>query len=622
MYVKRIRLEAYGPIKNLDIEFPFNGDRPKPVVLVGENGSGKSIVLSHIVNGMIEAKHVAYPKSREVDEGMVFKIRDGKYIAVGSEYGFGRVDFEQGQFIEELILRQRKQRESIPPMPSGTSAHSVWDAVPVGSSDRCWPSFPTSETGRLVSSELVAANCLLYFPSDRFEEPAWLNQDNLRARPSHTPTTRLQGQTDRRILTYSPLVELQNWLFSIAYDRAAFEVKTTQLPVGGPERPVHLPLWLGYEGDATKVYELALDVVKRVVQKSPPVSRLGIGGRHDRSLEIVSGDTAAVPSVFQLSSGETALLALFLSIMRDFDLRKDRTVPFGSADDVRGLVVIDEVDLHLHAKYQDQVLPKLVSMFPRVQFVLTTHSPLFVLGLSEVLGEDGIGLYELPSGSPIGAEEFGEFGEAYQAFKNTTSFRSDVRREIEEAQRPILYVEGPTDCQYLPKAADLLGKKNILDRFDLKATGGSGQLGKLWSPLEKLSKAGAIRHMVVLLYDPESNAERRSHGRVHRLVMPRCTDHPITEGVEHLFERETLTKARDHKAAFIDIADEHEKTVRGESKKVPEEWSVNEYEKSNLCNWLCENGTADDYRHFGKIFAMLEELLSEAEDPSESDGGE
>ena len=145
--------------------------------------------------------------------------------------------------------------------------------------------------------------------------------------------------------------------------------------------------------------------------------------------------------------------------MRDFDLREDRTVPFASADDVRGLVVIDEVDLHLHAKYQDEVLPELITMFPGVQFVITSHSPLFVLGLTRVLGKEGFGLYELPSGSPIDPEEFGEFGDAYRTFKDTTSFRSDVRREIEEAQRPILFVEGPTDCQYLSKAANLHGKE-------------------------------------------------------------------------------------------------------------------------------------------------------------------
>ena len=46
MYAKRIQIDNYGPIDQLDITFPFEGDIPKPVVLVGENGSGKSILLS------------------------------------------------------------------------------------------------------------------------------------------------------------------------------------------------------------------------------------------------------------------------------------------------------------------------------------------------------------------------------------------------------------------------------------------------------------------------------------------------------------------------------------------------------------------------------------------------
>ena len=73
--------------------------------------------------------------------------------------------------------------------------------------------------------------------------------------------------------------------------------------------------------------------------------------------------------------------------------------------------------------------------------------------------------------------------------------------------------------------------------------------------------------MVVLLYDPGSNAERRSHGQVHRLVVPKYSDHPIAKGIEHLFERDTLTKARDHKNAFIDIAEAHRKAVRGETRQ-------------------------------------------------------
>jgi len=38
MYIKKITLENVGPISNLEIELPFHeNDKPKPIVLVGEN---------------------------------------------------------------------------------------------------------------------------------------------------------------------------------------------------------------------------------------------------------------------------------------------------------------------------------------------------------------------------------------------------------------------------------------------------------------------------------------------------------------------------------------------------------------------------------------------------------
>lgn len=41
----------------------------------------------------------------------------------------------------------------------------------------------------------------------------------------------------------------------------------------------------------------------------------------------------------------------------------------------RGIVLIDEIDLHLHPAWQQQVLPSLLEAFPLVQFVVSTHSP-------------------------------------------------------------------------------------------------------------------------------------------------------------------------------------------------------------------------------------------------------
>ena len=70
-----------------------------------------------------------------------------------------------------------------------------------------------------------------------------------------------------------------------------------------------------------------------------------------------------VPNIFQLSSGETSLFDIFLSILRDFELSGSQ---FSNAADIRGIVVVDEMDLHLHAVHQHEVLPSLIGMFPKV----------------------------------------------------------------------------------------------------------------------------------------------------------------------------------------------------------------------------------------------------------------
>lgn len=70
--------------------------RPKPVLLAGENGSGKGILLSHIVNAMINAKDTVYQESGEIDSGKVFKLRSNTYMPTAAEYYFARVDSESG----------------------------------------------------------------------------------------------------------------------------------------------------------------------------------------------------------------------------------------------------------------------------------------------------------------------------------------------------------------------------------------------------------------------------------------------------------------------------------------------------------------------------------------------
>jgi hypothetical protein len=50
--------------------------------------------------------------------------------------------------------------------------------------------------------------------------------------------------------------------------------------------------------------------------------------------------------------------------------------------DVQGIVLVDEIETHLHIDLQKKVLPFLTSFFPKIQFIVTTHSP-FVLSSIE-----------------------------------------------------------------------------------------------------------------------------------------------------------------------------------------------------------------------------------------------
>jgi predicted ATP-binding protein involved in virulence len=49
----------------------------------------------------------------------------------------------------------------------------------------------------------------------------------------------------------------------------------------------------------------------------------------------------------------------------------------------RGIVMIDELDIHLHPNWQKSIVQNLQNAFPKLQFVATTHSPFIVQSLKE-----------------------------------------------------------------------------------------------------------------------------------------------------------------------------------------------------------------------------------------------
>jgi energy-coupling factor transporter ATP-binding protein EcfA2 len=100
-------------------------------------------------------------------------------------------------------------------------------------------------------------------------------------------------------------------------------------------------------------------------------------------IKMEQGDLHLIPKIVrngvpleltQLSDGYQAIIVIVLDLMLRYAyLFLEENSLAGSA-----LVGIDEIDLHLHPRWQRTVLPQLTALFPNTQFVLTTHSPIVV----------------------------------------------------------------------------------------------------------------------------------------------------------------------------------------------------------------------------------------------------
>lgn len=86
---------------------------------------------------------------------------------------------------------------------------------------------------------------------------------------------------------------------------------------------------------------------------------------------IVDKDNVSL-SVLQLSQGEKSILALIADIARRLALLNPNSV---NPLDGSGIVLIDEIDLHLHPSWQQNIIPRLEKTFKNIQFIVTTHSP-------------------------------------------------------------------------------------------------------------------------------------------------------------------------------------------------------------------------------------------------------
>ena len=601
VYLKSVIIENYGPCKNVEYNFRFdeNGN-PIPLILIGKNGSGKTIFLSHIVNALITAKQVVYENS-EVERGKVYKVRAPAYISSGSLYSYSKVNFtiDNTTLVEWQLLNKKEEYLK---HSNFNISNPEWKKVPNDATSHFDSTFD-----KVSAEKLIKNGCIQYFPSNRFEEPAWLNIDNLSSPVRYMDLKNVQTISNRSIFSLSTLKELQNWFFEIWLDKSIHELQLimTVYPEGS-NRPYEKKY--EYHGIASLVYVEFIKLLCLLFDEPNNNLQLEFGDRHCRQISIKKNGQPWISNLFQLSSGEILLLNLFLNIIKDFDLSYSKFTTFSN---INGIVLIDEIDLHLHVHLQKDILPQLIKLFPKIQFVITTHSPVFLLGMQSVFGTDGFDILNMPTAEPISVEGFTEFQDIFATIRETKTYTDAFKAALQESQLPVVFVEGDYDIKYLTKTIELFyGDKNLLSKFRLFDSNGYGGLNKIWSSMDS-KVVDVLSVKILLLYDCDISKQEKSKGKVTQKIIPINSTNPIQKGIENLLSETTIQKLQNENDKFIDIKNATKEKKRGEIINIPEIKTINPDEKKNVCDWLCQNGDTYDFEGFKTVVDIIIEFINQ-----------
>jgi hypothetical protein len=129
-------------------------------------------------------------------------------------------------------------------------------------------------------------------------------------------------------------------------------------------------------------FVLIRDVVRELTDKTFDFDRVAREGRDRFTLYVRTEGNDGDPLPIQKSSQGTSSVIAMIGLIYDF-LKSLKQDAVGDVRERTGIVLIDEIDAHLHPVWQQKIVAILRDRFPNVQFILTAHNPIVVAGCLE-----------------------------------------------------------------------------------------------------------------------------------------------------------------------------------------------------------------------------------------------
>jgi energy-coupling factor transporter ATP-binding protein EcfA2 len=322
MQLTRLTIGDLRAIKQLDVNLVDAGGRPRRrLVLLGANGAGKTTILDAIAHAFQVLTPEAGFGAKSLGAG---DVSDARTAQPGPESAARR-----GSITLEAELSNEERRAIRPYFQDAPARGTLGFLV----------------AGEAIDNLLLSGHAFVSDGKPTFREAA-----SAALLEGYPPCVLLPA--DRGVLEESEELQLKQLTGfdprrdCLARRRDRFAPLAARLALafsGGKRNDPH--------GTVARMWKV-LD--KHMKEMPRPVDVDGL------TLRFENGDGSIVP-LTALSDGQRAILLIF----GELALR----------DPKEGVVLIDEVEQHLHPKWQREILYALTSLLPNAQFILTTQSP-------------------------------------------------------------------------------------------------------------------------------------------------------------------------------------------------------------------------------------------------------
>ena len=312
---REIRLESYRCFDALRLRLEED-----TTVLFAENGGGKTALLTALATG----------------------------LAVFQAGSPGTLKLDAQRDPRMRALDEKGRRAPVGP------CEIAWTADVGESESVTWSTAAHPASGRKMNKRQPILGALerVRVPGDRWPLFAWYGVDRLRRlRGGRRKVKRTRDRWEAYASALNPNLDESSLLQWLQDEMLGDVVRRQQ---DEPERLFHAA------------------VMKATARATPGVERAWYDPVEQGPVVRFEDGHAAPWS--ELSDG----YHVFIALVADLARRAVMLNEFDGAEapaKVEGVVLIDEIDLHLHPRWQREALPRLRSVFPRLQFIVTTHSP-------------------------------------------------------------------------------------------------------------------------------------------------------------------------------------------------------------------------------------------------------